>query len=294
MILCTKCQEAEFVEEKGENARKLVCVGCNFEIPVNDNLIVFHPGDSDTHSGIDPFLYDGIIGIEEKHFWMVARNKLVLRVFDKYVNREDAIVEIGAGTANVTRYLKENGYDNISIGDVHLKALEYGGKYGVKRRYQFDIVKAPFSEHFDVVGMFDVLEHTDDDFAVAKSVYKMLKKGGKIILTVPAHMWLWSREDAIPSHRRRYEVDQLKDLFERSGFKVLEVSAFFISILPLLYLRRLINKDNGVVKDEDLKNRFRVNPVLNFILGKILTLEVKLLSNISLKYGGSILLVGEK
>jgi SAM-dependent methyltransferase len=294
MILCTKCQEAEFVEEKGETGNKLVCKKCNFEIPVNDNLIVFHPGDSDTHSGIDPCLYDGVIGIEEKHFWMVARNKLLLLVFEKYVNREDSIVEIGAGTANVARYLKENGYNNISIGDVHLKALEYGGKYGVKHRYQFDIIKAPFSKHFDVVGMFDVLEHTDDDLAIAKSVYRMLKKGGKVILTVPAHMWLWSREDAIPGHRRRYEVNQLKDLFEKSGFRVLKVSAFFVSILPLLYLRRLIDEDNGIVREEDLKDRFRVNPVINFVLGKILILEVKLFSNISFKYGGSILLVGEK
>lgn len=293
MIFCTKCQ-SQFSEDIEANNNRLICVNCKFEIPVQDNLVVFHPEDSGSHDGIKPCIYDDVIDMEDKHFWLNARKKLIQLVFEKYVDCEDKIIEIGAGTGNVTGFLMKNGYKNISVGDVHLEALEYSKKYSVRHRYQFNIVKAPFKEHFDVVGMFDVLEHTDDELTIVQNVYKMLKKGGRVVVTVPAHMRLWSKEDAIPGHRRRYEVDQLKEIFENSGFKVLRASAFFASLLPLLYLRKVLCKDNGVIKDDDFKNRFHVNPIVNFVLGTILNLEVKLLSNVFLKYGGSIMLVGEK
>ncbi len=291
MILCTRCSQGQLSEKVRQ---KLVCSECGLEIPIQESLITFHPEDSGSHDGIEPCIYDDVIDMEDKHFWMNARKKLIRLVFEKYVGYEDEIMEIGAGTGNVAGFLMRNGYRNVSVGDVHLEALEYSKKHDPRHRYQFDIVKAPFKEHFDVVSMFDVLEHTDDELTIVQNVYKMLKKGGRAIVTVPAHMWLWSKEDAIPGHRRRYEVNQLKELFEKGGFKILRASAFFASLLPLLYLRKLLCKDNGVIKDEDFENRFYVNPVVNLVLGKILNLEVKLLSNVFLKYGGSIILVGEK
>ena len=292
MILCTNCSEGRFSTNQKE--KTLICTKCGFKIPIQDNLIIFHPEESDTHKGIEPCLYDGVIDIEERHFWMDARRKLIKSTFERYVKCTDKIIEIGAGTGNTAGYLMKNGFENISVGEVHLRGLEYAKRYGIKERYQLDVTRTPFREHFDVVGIFDVLEHTDDDQLVVENVYKMLKKDGKVVVTVPAHMWLWSKEDVIPYHRRRYELKQIRELFERSGFRILKASAFFIFILPLLYLRRLVNKDNGVIKEEDLKDRFYINPILNFILGKILNLEIKLLSNVTLKYGGSIILVGEK
>ena len=100
--------------------------------------------------------------------------------------------------------------------------------------------------------MFDVLEHIDNDSEAIRNVHKMLKPGGKAIITVPAHMWLWNKQDRIASHRKRYELDQLRRLFESSGFKVLKATAFFISLLPLLYLRTIFDKDDGVIKENDL------------------------------------------
>lgn len=90
--------------------------------------------------------------------------------------------------------------------------------------------------------MFDVLEHIDEDALAVKNIYKMLKPGGKVIVTVPVHKWLWSKQDAIAYHRRRYEVDQLKGLFKQNGFKIVKATAFFVSILPLLYLRTFVSR----------------------------------------------------
>lgn len=291
MILCTKCLEGKF---SGGTRNKLVCSACGFEIPIHDNLIVFHPEDSDSHDGMTSCLYDEMIKVEEDHFVIRAKRSFLGSVFEKYVSRTDSIIEVGAGTGSVASYLMKNGYKNISTGEVHLKGLEYAKSYGIKDRYQFDLTKAPFSEHFDVVLICDVLEHIDDDDLAVKNIYRMLKEGGKVIATVPTHMWLWSKQDAIVCHRRRYEVYQLEELFIRNNFKILKVGAFFISILPFLYLRKIIDRDDGIIKEGDLKNRFHINPIINFVLGKMLNLEIELLSNTSLKYGWGAILVGSK
>lgn len=290
MIRCIQCLDGIFSE--GDN--KLTCANCGFEIPMQDGLVIFHPDDSVVHNGMEPCILDDVVPFEDKHFWMKARRDFIKTVFNKHVNYVDKIIEIGAGTGSITRSLLEDGYNDISVGEVHLSGLEYAKSYGIKSRYQFDLMKTPFHEHFDTVGMFDVLEHIDDDELAVKNIYKMLKPGGKAIVTVPAHKWLWSKQDAIAYHRRRYEVEQLKGMFDRNGFKILEARAFFISILPLLYLRTFVDRDNRVLIESDFKERFRVNPVINFILGQILSIENRLMANASLRWGGSVLLVAER
>jgi SAM-dependent methyltransferase len=145
-----------------------------------------------------------------------------------------------------------------------------------------------------VVALFDVLEHVDDDDIIIQNLFKMLKTGGKAIVTVPAHMWLWSKNDRVCSHRRRYEVKQLRYLFEKNGFKILKAHCFFVSILPLLYLRHIFSKDTGSLKDADYKKRFKINPVLNFLLEKILKFENRILPLKFFKVGGSVILVAKK
>lgn len=290
MIRCIKCLDGVF----SEGGNKLTCAKCGFKIPMQDGLVIFHPVDSAIHGGMESCILDDVISFEDKHFWMKSRRDFIKSIFNKYVNYANKIIEIGAGTGSITRCLLENGYNDISVGEVHLSGLEYARSYGIKQRYQFDLMKTPFYEHFDVVGMFDVLEHIDDDDLAVKNIYKMLKPGGKAIVTVPAHKWLWSKQDAIAYHRRRYEAEQLKKLFEENGFNILETRAFFISILPLLYLRTFVDRDNGVLKENDFKERFRVNPVINFILGQILPIENRLLANASPIWGGSLLIVAER
>ena len=121
----------------------------------------------------------------------------------------EKLIEIGAGTGNVSRYFVSNGYKRISVGEMHLRGLRLAKGYGIKECYQFNLLDTPFEDEFNACFMFDVLEHIKgDDFAL-QNVNKSLHKSGKIVLTVPSHMWLWNRSDAIAGHKRRYTKKEL-------------------------------------------------------------------------------------
>jgi SAM-dependent methyltransferase len=96
------------------------------------------------------------------------------------------------------------------------------------------------SRQYDLVLMLDVLEHIEDDAAALGSLQRLLKPGGRAILTVPALQSLWSVHDVINRHYRRYDKTGLQGLLEDSGFVVHDLQYFFIWPLGLMYLRKLL------------------------------------------------------
>jgi 2-polyprenyl-3-methyl-5-hydroxy-6-metoxy-1,4-benzoquinol methylase len=201
----------------------------------NNNIVIFNPEIVKDHEDYNSTGLDILYAAEEKHFWFIVRKQRIINIFKKYVQKHESVLEIGAGTGNVARALQTAGYD-VSVGEMHLNGLCYAKSYGIKNCYQFDLFDPPFSEHFDVIGMFDVLEHLQEDVLAMQCVQSMLKPNGRIVLTVPAHKWLWNRDDAIAAHKRRYTLKELKMVMEKAGFEILHGRYFFVSILPLLFL----------------------------------------------------------
>jgi hypothetical protein len=87
--------------------------------------------------------------------------------------------------------------------------------------------------------MWDVLEHTEDDFLALERVRDALNPGGVLILTVPAYPWLWSSHDTLHHHFRRYNRDGLCEKLCRTGFALNYMSHFNAYLLPLAILERL-------------------------------------------------------
>lgn len=260
-----------------------------------DNIKIFHENMNESHEDYNSKGLDNLYMQEEKHFWFIARKEFILHTVVKYIKSKDKIIEIGAGTGNIARYLQKNGYKNISVGEIHLNGLKYAQSYGMKDCYQFDLLDSPFENEFDVVCMFDVLEHIPDDNLALQNVYKMLKVDGKIILTVPSHMWLWNRDDRIAGHKIRYIKKELIQRLENNGFEVLTVRYFFIVITPLLFLRRVLNKDDGSkVKEEEYNSDISMNPMLSKILLFISRIENKLNRFLPNWFGGSLFVIARK
>ena len=182
----------------------------------------------------------------------------------------------------------------MSVGEMHSNGLQYAQSYGIKDCYQFDLLDSPFENEFDVICMFDVLEHIPNDNEALKNIIKMLKKDGILRLTVPCHMWLWNRDDAIAGHKIRYTKKVLVDKLEYNDFEVLNARYFFMSIVPLLFLRKILNRDDGSeVKEEEYHNDISMNFISNILLF-ISRIENKLNKFLPNWFGGSLFIVASK
>ena len=104
--------------------------------------------------------------------------------------------------------------------------------------YQMDARALPFDREFDVVTSCDVLEHLDDDAAVTRELFRAVKPGGGLIVTVPQHQWLWSAVDTYSHHRRRYARRQLTAMIEQAGFVLERVSFIRDRVAPTDALSR--------------------------------------------------------
>ena len=260
-----------------------------------DAIKIFDKDVKENHADYNAKGLDNLYAQENKHFWFIARKEFILKNMQKYVDKREKIIEIGAGTGNVSRYLKNNGYKNISVGEMHLNGLKYAKSYDIRECYQFNLLHTPFKDEFDTVCMFDVLEHIKkDDFAL-QNVNKSLNKRGKIVLTVPSHMWLWNRNDAIAGHKRRYTKKELINKLENNGFVILKARYFFIGIIPLLFLRTILNRDDkSEAKETELSKDISMNPLLSNLLLFILRVENKISHMLPNMFGGSLLIMAKK
>jgi hypothetical protein len=124
-------------------------------------------------------------------------------------------------------------------------------------------------------------------------MFRAVKIGGGIIVTVPHHRFLWSSIDEYSFHRRRYTRKELIDKIGLVGFEVIWVTSFVFFLLPFMFLSRLrfpISKRNF-----DPLAEIKINPLLNTVFEKAMNSECFLIqSGISLPAGGSLLMVAKR
>ena len=102
------------------------------------------------------------------------------------------------------------------------------------------------------MGAFDVIEHIDDDSAALASIAAKLKPGGKFVMTVPAHQWMWTAHDVVNHHKRRYSKSSLKRLIDSSPLKLDKIGYFNSLLFPLAVAERAASKLRGR-EDADVK-----------------------------------------
>lgn len=262
-----------------------------------DGIKVFDWDVDNEHPDYNVVGLENLYEQEEKHFWFIARKEYILNNFLKFINKDSNILEIGAGTGNVSRFLIRNGYKNVSVGEMHQSGLKYALSYGIEDAYQFDLLRSPFREKFDTICMFDVLEHIENDLLALQKVNTSLKMGGSVALTVPSHMWLWNDQDRIAGHKIRYTKDQLIKKLAESGFEIVTARYFFTFITPLLLLRRVLNKDKketNVTAKAVLEHDMSMNKGLSYMLLILSRFENMISRFIPNLFGGSLFVIATK
>jgi SAM-dependent methyltransferase len=183
---------------------------------------------------------------------------------------------------------------SLSGSDLFIEGFAYAGRRLPRASlFQMDARKIPFEEEFDVIGAFDMLEHVDDDEEVLSELFKAVKRGGGIIVTVPQHRFLWSKQDKYSFHKRRYTREGLIEKVEKVGFQEKWSTSFVSLLLPPMFLVRLLRDRKN--REFDVFREFRIGSSLNLVLSKIMSVELSMVRRgLSLPAGGSLLLVAKK
>jgi SAM-dependent methyltransferase len=144
-----------------------------------------------------------------------------------------------------------------------------------------------------MVGMFDVLEHIDDDEATLRWLFSVLEPGGVLVLTVPAHPFLFDEADVMAFHRRRYRRRELLEKLRRAGFAVRLLTHFMAPLVPLMMVTRPIGRllRRGRPADAHRDREMEVVPVVNPLLRGLLAVERALLRVARPPFGTSLLAV---
>jgi SAM-dependent methyltransferase len=177
--------------------------------------------------------------LEEKSFWFAHRNACLCALVRRFPPA-GTIFDIGGGNGVVSRTLLDAGFDCVLV-----EPGRSGARNAMRRGIPM-VICATFKTagfaagELPAVGLFDVLEHIEDDRAFLRELHEAMRGKGRLYLTVPAGYWLWSDDDVVAGHFRRYGVALLKERLHEAGFRVLYASRFF-SILPLpLFVARVL------------------------------------------------------
>lgn len=240
--------------------------------------------------------HDILFEIEDSSFWFQHRNKCILSLVERFSPKE-LFVDIGGGNGFTSYFLKKHGIDSILI-----EPGEHGAFNAAKRGV--DSVCATIEElEFKpgankAIGLFDVIEHIDDDLSFMKEIHSILSDDGYLYITIPAHGFLWSEEDVQAGHFRRHTMKSIKKLLAGSGFEAIYASYFFQAlILPILLLRSLpfklgFRRDNTQENAEADHNKEGLSMR---IIKQLLSPELRKIQEAKeLSYGASIILVAKK
>ncbi|MBC7330368.1 class I SAM-dependent methyltransferase [bacterium] len=235
--------------------------------------------------------YERMFLLEDFYWWFKGRREILLSAI-KGIEAKD-VLDVGCGTGgNLTLF---NGF---VVGlDVSLQAL----KLAQKRKPEAILCRGeaenlPFKDDsFDLVLALDLLEHLPDDIQGLREMHRVLRKGGNVLITVPAYKFLWSEHDEALHHFRRYSKCELKGKMEGVGFKIKFLShAIVLPFFPIALFRLLQRFTRGTNREP--KTSLIILPtILNEILFRILLGEAKLIERgISFPFGVSIICRGEK
>jgi len=181
---------------------------------------------------------DHLAGQKEDYFWFKAKNQLVDILLERILPKSGParILCLGVGTGGELDVLKQ--YGQVWAVDISQETLALIPGCQVHQKLQADACALPFaSGFFDAVVALDVLEHIPDDILAISECHRVLKPGGGLVMTVPAHAWLFGEHDKALGHCRRYNRCELGARF--NAWRSVSLAYWnALTLLPALFLRR--------------------------------------------------------
>ncbi len=286
----TICPDCDAPMEWISPGSPYLCPMCYRSYPTNETITYLAPSHTlDTTASFPSDSFEQLLLTEERHFWFKSRGDILEKLLEAYIKTGSKFLEIGCGNGYMLARLSHIGA-SLHGADLFLDALKFcRSRLPSIPLFMLDINKLPFKEEFDSIGIFDVLEHIEDDIGSLSQIHRALKPGGYLLVTVPAYPFLWGPPDTAAFHKRRYTRNQLSSRLRSAGFKVDRLTFFNSFLFPLLVVSRIWQKKNIYSSQKSLE--LQISPFLNKILGKIMSAEKAILRWANFPVGGSLLAI---
>ena len=186
------------------------------------------------------------LAAEDQHWWYRGRRAIVLDAVERALPADSRprMLDAGCGGGATLAELSLRG-EAIGLEPSELsrrRALERGTEV-----VDGTLERLPFEDgRFDLGLVLDVLEHLDDDVAGLAELRRVIRPGGALIVTVPAHPRLWSRHDDLNHHRRRYTRAMIAAAAAESGWAVELLTHFNTLLLPVALAARAFGRGDGL------------------------------------------------
>jgi len=239
--------------------------------------------------------YQQMYELEDTHWYFIGKRLIIKSILERYLlpRKTCRILDIGCGTGKILEMLQRFG--DVSGADTSIAALEFCRKRGMDNLCYLSMEGClPFLDSsFDFVTAFDVLEHVNDDRGMIREIRRVCNPGGKLLITVPAFMFLWSPHDNAVQHRRRYTKKQVEELLKLEGLTILQASYTNFFLFPIAvavrWFRTAFHRKRG-----SSEFFIQIPDIVNRLFLFVLRLEAAMIQKISFPFGVSIVCLAEK
>lgn len=272
----------------------------NLQYTVVDGIKCYSPEVASAYTDYPDSGFDLTDKNAESSFWVSSRNRLFKSMVERHLvpTGKTKFLEIGCGTGDFIQKIAQNENLEITGSEIYLKGLVYAKKNIPSVDFvQFDVTQGKIGEQFHIITAFDVIEHIENDNAALSNISQMLNKDGVLIVSVPQHMFLWSKLDEIVKHKRRYSRRDLVGKLRANSFDIDYATSFLFILFPLMLLSRLFDRggDKSPSDEQGLEKRVKFSGVLNAIFDLFMRIDEGLIRlGISLPFGGTLVVIARK
>ena len=239
---------------------------------------------------------------EDRHWWFIGRKNIFVHVLRRLFRGRRTegyrALDLGCGMGGMLEELSE--FAEVYGTGIEHSALAHCQARGYARVFKAHGQHLPLPDgSLDLICAFDTLEHIPQERETIAECFRILKPGGFLFISVPAYQLLYSHQDRVVHHQRRYTAGALARKLTASGFTVTRASYINFLLFPLILPAVLLIKFKQFLmppSDDDMSSNVSVPiwPWANRLLAGIFSFERHILMGCSVPTGHSLIAVGKK